>query len=176
MNRRGFLTLCLTGTALAGCGFQPVYMPTASGKPGMAERELASVDIAIIPDRPGQLLRQALQDRFVSDAGGLHRYRLTTSFYIAGEGINIQTGTEASRVRLIGVANWQLLTRDPTAKKLTFGSTHVVDGYNIFSGQFAAAVMESEALQKRIAEAVADDITLQLATWFRARGNATTGS
>ena len=49
-------------TALGGCGFQPVYMPTASGKAGPAKRELQSVFVGIIPDRPGQILRQALQD------------------------------------------------------------------------------------------------------------------
>jgi len=175
MNRRGFLTLGLTGTALAGCGFQPVYMPTASGKPGVAERELASIDVAIIPDRPGQLLRQALQDHFASDGGGSHRYRLVTTFYIAGESVNVQTDNNASRIRLIGIANWQLLARDPAAAKLTFGTSRVIDGYNVFSGQYAAAIMENEAVQKRIAESVADQMTLQLATWFRARGNATTG-
>jgi LPS-assembly lipoprotein len=175
MNRRGFLTLGLTGTALAGCGFQPVYMPTASGKPGVAERELASIDVAIIPDRPGQLLRQALQDHFASDGGGSHRYRLITSFYIAGENVNILTNNSASRVRLIGTANWQLLARDPAAAKLTSGTSRAIDGYNVFSAQYAAAIMDNEAVQKRIAESVADQMTLQLATWFRARGSAATG-
>ena len=54
---------------VAGCGFQPVYMPTASGKAGVAQRELASVYVPIIPERPGQLLRQALQERFGNDSG-----------------------------------------------------------------------------------------------------------
>ena len=54
---------------LGGCGFQPVYMPTASGKAGVAQRELAAVYVPVIPDRPGQLLRQALQERFGNDSG-----------------------------------------------------------------------------------------------------------
>ena len=33
------------------------------------ERELAAIYVAIIPDRPGQLLRQALQQRFEGDRG-----------------------------------------------------------------------------------------------------------
>ena len=56
-------------TLLSGCGFQPVYMPTASGKAGVAQRELASVYVGIIPERPGQVLRQALQERFAMIRG-----------------------------------------------------------------------------------------------------------
>ena len=35
--------------AVTGCGFQPVYMPTASGKPGVAQRDLSQVFVEIIP-------------------------------------------------------------------------------------------------------------------------------
>ena len=62
MNRRRLLVLA-AGASLSGCGFQPVYMPTASGKAGVAQRELAAIQVDLIPDRPGQVLRQALQDR-----------------------------------------------------------------------------------------------------------------
>ncbi|MDQ2801372.1 MAG: hypothetical protein M3Y41_01300, partial [Pseudomonadota bacterium] len=63
LPRRNLLKLALVPALvpLAGCGFQPVYMPTASGSAGPARRELAAVNVQIIPDRPGQLLRQALQ-------------------------------------------------------------------------------------------------------------------
>ena len=61
MTRRQSLTWAAR-TSLSGCGFQPVYMPTASGKAGVAQRELAAVHVDLIPYRPGQLLRQALQD------------------------------------------------------------------------------------------------------------------
>ena len=63
MRRRRLLAL-VSGVTLSGCGFQPVFMPTASGKAGVAQRELAAVHVNLIPDRPGQLLRQALQQRF----------------------------------------------------------------------------------------------------------------
>ena len=55
----------------AGCGFRPVYMPTASGKPGIAQRELGGGQCRDhLPDRPGQLLRQALQQRLDRPAPG----------------------------------------------------------------------------------------------------------
>lgn len=174
-TRRNVLTLALTGSALAGCGFQPVYMPTTSGKPGVAERELAAIDVAIIPDRPGQLLRQALQEHFSSDGGQPHRYGLGVSFWIAGEAVGIQTDNTATRIRLTGIANWTLTSLDPSRTKLTSGSARSLDGYNMFDQQYFAATMENEQVQKRIAEALADQVTLQLATWFRKRATPATG-
>jgi LPS-assembly lipoprotein len=90
LRRRQLLALG-AGGALSGCGFQPVYMPTASGTAGAPQRELAAIQVALIPDRPGQLLRQALQDRLEMGASGVaRRYDLTVSFWIAGEGIAVQ--------------------------------------------------------------------------------------
>jgi LPS-assembly lipoprotein len=99
MNRRQLLMLA-TGASLSGCGFQPVYMPTASGNAGLAQRELAAIQVNLIPDRPGQVLRQALQDRLERSASGVARhYDLAVAFGITGEGIAIQQNSEIIAVR-----------------------------------------------------------------------------
>ena len=100
-------------SALGGCGFQPIYMPTASGKAGVAQRDLSSVYVNIIPDRPGQLLRQALQERFGNDSGTKSDYDLSVTFSIAGEGIAVEANNIATRMRLIGNASWTLQAHDP---------------------------------------------------------------
>ena len=174
LPRRGLLSLLAAGAA-AGCGFQPVYMPTASGKPGVAARELAAVDVHPIQDRPGQLLRQALQERMASDGGGAHHYDLQGNFWIAGESVGIQPDTSASRVRLTGTANWTLTARDAGRTTLTTGTARALDGFNMFDSQYFAADMENSAVQKRIAEAVADQVAMQLAVWFRKRSSAAAG-
>ena len=110
----GGLLALAAGASLSGCGFQPVYMPTASGKAGVAQRELAAIQVDLIPDRPGQLLRQALQDRLERSASGVaQRYDLAVAFGIAGEGIAIQPDNTATRIREIGSANWTLVAQDP---------------------------------------------------------------
>ena len=63
MIARRVLVLALAGMT-AGCGFHPVY---GEGQPGKAA--LAAVFVNIIPNRSGQLLRQALQERFGNDSG-----------------------------------------------------------------------------------------------------------
>ena len=169
MTRRQLLTWA-AGTSLSGCGFQPVYMPTASGKAGVAQRELAAVHVDLIPDRPGQLLRQALQERLeMSDRGTAAQYNLSVSFGISGEGIAIQPDSIATRIRNIGTANWTLIAQNPGHTHLTSGSAKAVDGLNILNSQYFEADMVNETVTRRLANAVADQITLQLAAFFRKR-------
>lgn len=166
MSRRVLLMAMLP---LAGCGFQPVYMPTATGNPGVAERELAAIDVAIIPDRPGQLLRQSLQRRMASDGGGQKRYDLRVSYSIAGEGVSILIDNAATRLRLTGYANWVLVSSDPSQARLAAGSARVVDAVNVMTNQFFALDQQNEVVQQRIADQMAEQIATQLAIWFRQR-------
>ena len=167
ISRRWF---CLGSlTALAGCGFQPVYMPTASGSAGPAQRGLSSVYVEIIPERPGQLLRQALQERFNDDSGAPSQYDLHVAFGVSGEGIAIEANDIATRLRLTGNATWSLTGRDPKHTTLTSGSAHALDAVNVFDSQYFAADQEVEAETKRIAENIATQIATQLAVWFRER-------
>lgn len=172
LPRRGLLALA-AGAGLSGCGFQPVYMPTAAGGAGPAQRELAAIQVALIPDRPGQLLRQALQDRLEMGASGVaRRYDLTVSFWIAGEGIAVQQDSTATRLRETGNANWTLIAQDVGRTRLTSGYARALDALNITDTQYFGADLENEALQKRMAGAIADQIAMQLAIYFRKRAAA----
>ncbi len=157
---------------LSGCGFQPIYMPTATGKAGVAQRELAAVNVSLMYERPGQLLRQALQDHLGSDSGTPLAYDLHVAFGIGGEGIGIETNNIATRVRLIGTASWTLSARDAAHSTLTSGSARALDGLNILNEQYFAADLESEAVQQRMADLLAQQITIQLAMFFRKRAAA----
>lgn len=175
VSRRRLLPLAGVGL-LAGCGFQPVYMPAASGKPGPAERELAAIRVNLIGDRPGQELRQALQERLGSDSGaGPHRYDLAVNFSIAGEGIGILPDTTATRVRLRGTANWTLTAADTAHTRITSGSARAIDGFNILDQQYFAADLSNERVARRLAETLADSITMQLAVFFRHRAAVASG-
>ena len=170
MRQIGRRQVVALGLALSGCGFQPVYMPTATGKAGVAQRELAAIHVNLIPDRPGQELRQALQDRLELAGGDVkRRYDLQVGFSVAGEGIAIQNDDTATRVRLIGTAIWTLTAQDSGRTKLSSGFAKAVDAMNILDSQYFALDLENEAVQKRIAETLADQITMQLAAFFRKR-------
>lgn len=169
LSRRGLLTLGSAGL-LTGCGFQPVYMRTASGRAGPAQRELAAINVNLIPDRPGQLLRQDLQERLAADADGTeHRYDLAVTFSVSGEGIGVQPDNTATRLRLIGTAHWTLKARDPAQTQVTSGSARAMDAFNVLDQQYFAADIDNEQVQRRLASAVADQIAMQLAVFFRRR-------
>lgn len=167
IGRRGFIGAGVL--VLSGCGFQPVYMPSGGGQPGVARRELAAINVGIIPDRPGQLLRQALQERFEgADGPSAHPlYDLNVTYWIAGEGIAIQPDTTATRIRFFGNANWVLVARDPARTNVTEGASRVQDAVNIIDQQYFSADLQTEAAYGRIAQAMADQITLRLAVFFR---------
>ena len=161
---------------LAGCGFQPVYRRTESGNPGPAARELAAINVVLIPDRPGQLLRQALQQRFYGASGETTpQYDLGVFYWITGEGIAILPDNTNTRTRLIARANWTLNARDPGHTHVIDGSAHAIDSINVFDTQYFGGDLETEQATARLSDQVADQITLRLAAFFRARAGMRTG-
>jgi LPS-assembly lipoprotein len=173
LRRRGLLGLGLGGF-VAGCGFQPVYMSAGHGEQSVAQRELAAVTVNIIPDRPGQLLRQALQERLERGATGVAQlYNLNVGYGIAGEGIAIQQDSNTTRIRLVARASWFLNAQDPARTQLATGSARAFDAYNNFNEQYFASDQENDAAAVRLAGAVADQIVIQLAAYFRHRAAAT---
>ena len=172
LTRRALL---VGGSALplAGCGFRPVYMPSAGGEPGVAQRELAAIYVAIIPNRPGQELRQALQQRLEgTGADPKPLYTLTIAYWITGEGLGIQPDTSITRIRLFGNANWTLTGRDPGQTVVTSGYARAEDAFNPIDTQYFASDLQTEAADRYLAQALADQITTRLAIFFRNKAGA----
>ena len=156
---------------MSGCGLRPIYATRSDGTTGPAETGLAEISVGLLPERSGQLLRQALQTRFERGGGGIaRRYDLTISYVVSGEALSIQQLTSApTRFRLVGVATWTLTAQEPQRRTLASGTARSTDGLNLFDQQFFALDLESDAVQRRVTEAVADQITLQLAAFFARR-------
>jgi LPS-assembly lipoprotein len=91
------------------------------------------------------------------------------AFWITGEGIAILPDTNTTRIRSIGNANWTLMAQNPGKTRLTSGTAKAANAINIFDTQFFALDLENEAITRQIADALADQITLQLAAYFRER-------
>lgn len=165
--------LVLTGAAsgLAGCGFHPLYGPLAKG--GTIMPELASIYVAVMAERSGQLLRQALQQRLEGAGSGVAKqYELIGSLGVSAEGIGIQADTSTTRVRMNGTAGWSLRQLDPKQTVLTAGTARATDGYNVNNQQYFAADLEQSAAVRRLADTIADQITLDVAAFFRKRAES----
>jgi LPS-assembly lipoprotein len=169
LGRRAVLVGAASG--LAGCGFHPLYGPLAKG--GTISPEMASIYVAVMSERSGQLLRQALQQRLEgADSGVVKQYELTGGLSIAAEAIGIQQDTSSTRVRMNGTAGWTLRKLDVQQSLLTSGTGRATDGYNVNNQQYFAADLEQSAAVRRIADTVADQITLEIAAFFRKRAEA----
>jgi LPS-assembly lipoprotein len=163
-GRRGVLAM-LAAVGLGGCGFQPLY--GTSGEAGAVVDRLAEVNVLLIPERTGQLLRQSLMTRLErGGAGAARRYDLSVQLRMSADPIAIQPDNSTSRVRLIGSANWLLTAKDAQRRTLASGTVREVDGYNIINQQFFAAELTSNAVQRRMVDALAEQITTQLALHF----------
>lgn len=152
---------------VAGCGWRPLYSPGAAGAADVTSL-LSQISVGLIPDRAGQLLRQALQARLEGNGtSGVRQYDLVVAYGIDQELVGIQPDNSSTRLRAIAHANFSLIAQDPSRRTVTAGTARAVDGANVFNQQYFALDLEVEEIQRRLAQAIADQITLQLAGYFR---------
>jgi LPS-assembly lipoprotein len=165
IGRRLFLVGAASG--LGGCGFHPLYGRLgASG--GAVAPELASIYVTVMAERQGQLLRQALQQRLAgTDDSGTKVYELSGGLNIAAEAIGIQQDSSSTRLRFNGSSNWTLKKLDLANTIVTTGTARATDGININNQEYFAADLETSAAYRRLADTVADQITQDLAIYFR---------
>lgn len=160
------LPLLALPVALSGCGFQPLY---GEQKGQIApEAELKRVYVPNIPERSGQQLRLALQQNMAGDRPeDPDGYTLIVQPYFGQESIDIHSDNTSGRIRMNAHAHWQLLTVEQYPKMLAQGDASALDGYTTTYEQYFAQTLNSETATGRVAKALADQVTQQIATWFR---------
>jgi LPS-assembly lipoprotein len=167
----------LLALGAAGCGFRPIHGGgAAAGADADVAADMAATRIALIPDRFGQLTRRALQQRLGQGPGGPAnaRWELLVGPSQSGEATGIQRDGAATRVRIIATANWTLLRLTPR-ETVANGFERTLDAYNIQGVQLFAADASREAMERRLAEQLADEVALRLAMQFRRLREGGTG-
>lgn len=159
--------LVLVSVTLAGCGFHPVYAPSARSVSGVGG-DLGQIQVALIPDRSGQLLRQALQQRLDRGDASPKRYELSVGYSIAAEQLGFQIDTSVTRQRLRATGTWTLRALDSGGVVAT-GTVRSLDGFDILNQQYFAADIANETALRRLAENVASQITLEVAAFIDRR-------
>ncbi|MGE0766979.1 MAG: LPS assembly lipoprotein LptE [Hyphomicrobiaceae bacterium] len=154
------LALLLVGGCSGGDGFRPMYAATATS-PGVQEK-LAKIDVAPIPSRVGQRLRNELI--FEKTGGGLPEkpeYRLEIVIREAlASTLVTSTGEAQSQIYTLD-ANFRLVRLND--KKVVFqGASHGRAGFERFQ-QIYSNVRARDDAENRAARTVADDIKTRLA-------------
>jgi LPS-assembly lipoprotein len=164
IGRRNMLAFGGLGMAsfVSGCGFHPLYAPG-----GKQLASMQSVYVDLIANRPGQLLRQALQARLEGADGDVtKRYTLSVQFAEAVEALGVQSDNSNTRLRDVGRADWALFPLGTGAALLASGKVRSVDGYNVIDEQYFYMDLSQEATERRLADALADQIVISLSAYF----------
>ena len=163
---RGLSLLLAAAPALAACGnggIRPLYGATPSGA-GLQER-LAQVDVATIPGRVGQRIRNDLI--FLTTGGGqplppTHRLEVTiresvisTLVRIDGDSLGQIYAVEAS-FQLISIKDKKVVLK---------GTSHARAGFERFQAIYSNVRARDDA-ENRAARTLADDLKTRVATYL----------
>lgn len=153
---------------LASCGFQPMYgsHSQSSTLSTEASANMASIEIAMIPDREGQILRNELIDNLYPHGEPQNaRYQMTfTELKTAIRELDLTKSSEATRSQVIATVNFNLIDRD-TGEVLLVRPVHSISSYNILPSEFATNVTEDNARESALKD-LARQIELQLSLYF----------
>ncbi len=149
------LMLCL-----AACGFRPLY---ADGAGGQVSTAMRGIQVAPIPDRTGQLVRDGLERHFT--ARGTPAYQLVVTLEESIEGFGIRQDESTTRERVSLVARYLLIdlaTNKPVVEDLARSDV----GVDRVGSEYATIVAE-RAASRRNADQLVQQITNRLAQHFR---------
>jgi LPS-assembly lipoprotein len=161
------LSLALASAGLSGCGFRPVY---GSGSAvGGASAQLAQVHIDTIPERNGQVLRNALIERMnVSGIPTRPAYHLVIGLQEEELDLGIRRDATVTRGQIKMTATYQLVD-SKTGAIAERGTARSVSSYNVVESDFGTFVSRGDA-QARALQDLSDDIALRLALHFNKSG------
>lgn len=153
-------------TALAGCGFSPLYGErSAAAAPGVNEA-LNQIIIRPLPDRQGQKLRQVLREQ-LQPRGMAQRpaYDLEVHLTSRIEEIGVRLDATSSRANYILTANFYL---NEGANRLIGDRVQAIVSYNILDEQYATVASQADA-ENRAIRRVGEEIKTRLAVYFHQR-------
>lgn len=161
---RAVVALSLVG--LAGCGFRPLYGERSAAS--VTAPELAAIQIDIIPNREGQLVRNSLLDKMrPRGAAPKDLYRLSVSIGVARESLGIRTDETATRGSLTMNASYTLVNL-ANGEQMMSGTSRAVSSYNILDSDFATVISENDAI-RRTAVDLSEEIKTRVAIFLSTR-------
>ncbi|MBT5415796.1 MAG: hypothetical protein HOH66_16180 [Rhodospirillaceae bacterium] len=161
----GLVALCLVA---AGCGFQPLYGERSENA------DLAAVKIALIQNRSGQELHNALLDRLNPKGQPVRPlYVLRIALDESLQDLAVRKDESVTRANLQLAAIFRLYSQ-ADGSLLTEGVSRSTTSFNISTQEYSAIVAEQDARRRGI-DLVADDIQIRLALFFRRLGGGSDG-
>jgi len=166
------LAILASLAGLTACGFTPLYGDNGTSSPSV-QQQMDTVSVGIIPDRPGQLLRQSLQDQlYVAGEPTQELYLLSVKYNIFSESIGIQQDTSSTRQRFTATASWALAPIGNPQQPLAKGLASTEDALNIIDQQYFQITLETNTINQQLADEIAAQISAQVAAYFKTHPGA----
>lgn len=158
-----------TASVVAGCGFQPMYARSNNGD--TLKTALAAVDVAVIEDRIGQMLRNALERRFEQGAGNGVQKRFRLVVELSEDKVASAFRKDATNTRETLTLR-AVSTLEMGGKVIWRRPDSVVTAYNITPDHFSVEMAARDARERGI-EQLANQITDSVAIFLKQNPNPT---
>lgn len=157
--------LALAAATLSGCGFHPMYAPSANGGPAIGPVVIDQID-----SKAGHVLKAELEKLLqVEQRGGGAPQRLSVTVTEGSAGLGFRVDETASRSDLVVSAVYRLFGAD--GKLLLTGGAAAAASYDIPNSAYGEITAQDDARERaaeNVAEKMRADIALRLAQ-LRAR-------
>ena len=165
-DRAGRFAAVTAVLLLTACGFRPLY---ATGGVADVSEELSQVEVAVIPERSGQILRNYLIQGI--NSGGRPAdplYRLDVDLRERQEDLGIDKTDSAQRANLVITARFSLRTAADEEEVLN-RRVGIITSYNIVMDEFSTLSAQNAARDRALRQ-LGSDIRTQLALYFSRPG------
>ena len=161
-RRRSLLAASVLAAALAmsGCGFEPLY----GQRSGASSAALSAIDIQLIADRSGQMLRNELLQQMQPRGQTRTRYSLVVTLTESLSNLGIRKDEIATRANLTLSATFTI-TELGGAKRVFSGSARSVNSYNILTSDFATLSAREDARRRGVNQ-LALEIRERISVWL----------
>lgn len=158
----------------SGCGFRPLYgTPKPDATP--LSSDLAAIDVALIPDRSGQQLRNELEQLLNPGArtGVADRYTLSVQLREKLDTFAVERSGFASRATIELTASYSL-QEDAAGSQVLAGRARSISSYNLLDNDFSTVAGADDA-RRRAIQQLAYEIRNRLAAHFAAPRDVAAG-
>lgn len=169
---RRLLALTLLGAALtiSGCGFDPIH----GQRSGASSAALAAIDIQLIADRSGQMLRNELLQQMQPRGPVRARYSLSVAMQERLTNLGIRKDEVATRANLTLSARFTITELGGARRKFS-GSARSVNSYNILTSDFATLSAREDARRRGVNQ-LALELRERISVWLIRSGELPQGA
>ncbi len=157
------LSIIIISFIVVSCGFRPLYRETPDD--ARISPVLASVDIAGIPERSGQILKGYLRDYFNpinQSAEKLFRLEIRLNRELTP--LVIERDSRITRYNLVFSADF-FLKETATGKLIYSGNSKMIGSFDASDAEFSVYTAEEDTAARTLKE-MAKDIKLKVAAYF----------